>query len=246
MEAGEPLDLQASTAHDRRGGPVLNSTVAIGPKDADDDRLAAAGGGARLSSISRSGGTGKDCELPGGKLPMSAQLMFARFEKALAARPGRSARTAGRRMRSGSRTRTPRPMRSAPFAGCKRTILPIRLAIADAEPCELVFTFPGVQPDRAVRRSRQDLPTAPRSACSRCPNAEPFGGIPLPLKAILVDMAIPVATLAKLEPGMMIPVTVARSVPLVAGEQVVAHGTVGAMDDCTALQLTRITAIKEK
>jgi len=57
----------------------------------------------------------------------------------------------------------------------------------------------------------------------------------------------------KLAPGIgpsmapyVLPISVARSVPLMAGDQVVAHGSVGALDDHAALQLTRITSIKEK
>ena len=49
-----------------------------------------------------------------------------------------------------------------------------------------------------------------------------------------------------LKPGMILPVAVARTVPLIAGEQVVAQGTIGAMDDRAALQLTQITSRKEK
>jgi len=242
VEAGEPLELQANTAHDRRGGPVLNSTVAIGPKDVM--MIASLPQSAVLSLVDLTlGGTGKDCALPGGKLPMSAQLMFTRFEKPLAAALAEALEMPSADAVS-FRNQNTAPNASAPFAGCKRTILPIRLVIADAEPCELVFTFPGASLT-ALFADRTKAETAPRNA-QAVPNAEPFAGIPLPLKAILVDMAIPVATLAKLQPGMVIPVTVARSVPLVAGEQIVAHGTVGAMDDFTALQLTRITSIKEK
>ena len=77
------------------------------------------------------------------------------------------------------------------------------------------------------------------------PNVEPFAGIPLPLRAILIDMAMPVSTLANLAPGTVIPVSVARSVPLMVGDQVIAHGSVGSMDDRTALQLARISLKKE-
>src|SRR5690606_31566751 len=77
------------------------------------------------------------------------------------------------------------------------------------------------------------------------PNAEPFAGIPLPLRAILIDMAMPVSTLANLAPGTVIPVSVARSVPLMVGDQVIGHGSVGSMDDRTALQLARISLKKE-
>lgn len=241
VEHGQPLELVPNAPLDRRGGPVLNSTVSAGPKDAN--MIVSLPYSAALSLVDLAlGGTGKDCALPSGKLPMSAQLMFSRFEKALAAALAEVMELPGADSVK-FRNQNNAPNAYAPFAGCKRTILPLQLQIGDAEPCELVFTFPGASLV-AMFNEREKAAAVP-SAPAGSPTAEPFAGIPLPLKAVLVDMKIPVATLARLQPGMMIPVTVARSVPLIAGEHVVAHGTVGALDDGTALQLTKITAIKE-
>lgn len=241
VEHGQPLELIPNAPLDRRGGPVLNSTVSAGPKDAN--MIVSLPYSAALSLVDLAlGGTGKDCTMPTGKLPMSAQLMFTRFEKALAAALAEVMELPGADAVK-FRNQNNAPNAYAPFAGCKRTILPLQLQIGDAEPCELVFTFPGASLV-AMFNERDKSATAP-SAAQGSPAAEPFAGIPLPLKAVLVDMKIPVATLARLQPGVTIPITVARSVPLIAGEQVVAHGTVGAIDDCTALQLTKITAIKE-
>lgn len=72
------------------------------------------------------------------------------------------------------------------------------------------------------------------------PSAAPFADVPLPLTAVLVDMAVSMATIAALEPGAVIPVAVSRRVPLRIGRQTIAHGSVGALDDCAALQLTHI------
>jgi flagellar motor switch protein FliM len=62
----------------------------------------------------------------------------------------------------------------------------------------------------------------------------------LPLSATLVDMRVPLATAAALTPGMVLPVAVARAVPLAAGGSVIARGTVGHQDDRVALKLTQI------
>lgn len=240
-EAGEPLELQANTAHDRRAEPVLNSTVSVGAKDAT--LFASLPQSTVLCLVDLAlGGTGKDCA-PLGKLPMSAQLMFTRFEKVFAAALAEALEMPGADAIS-FRNQSAAPNANAPFAGCKRTILPIRIALADAEPCELVLTFPGASVASLFAERAAPSEAAPRAKAQ--PTSEPFAGIPLSLKAILVDMPMSVSILARLQPGMVIPVTVARSVPLVAGDQIVAHGTVGAMDDFTALQLTRITEIKEK
>ena len=49
--------------------------------------------------------------------------------------------------------------------------------------------------------------------------AAPFADLPLPLSAVLVDMAVPFATLSRLAVGQVLPVSVARNVPLRVGEQ---------------------------
>lgn len=70
------------------------------------------------------------------------------------------------------------------------------------------------------------------------PLAAPFADLPLSLSAVLVDMRMSMATLARIEPGQVLPVAVARQVPLRIGERTIATGTVGAADDCVALQIT--------
>lgn len=67
---------------------------------------------------------------------------------------------------------------------------------------------------------------------------EVFGDLPLTLSAVLVDMRVAVSALSELQPGQVLPVSVARSVPLRIGEATVAHGTIGALDDRVAVQVT--------
>ena len=85
-------------------------------------------------------------------------------------------------------------------------------------------------------------PAAPRSSAPRSGDsaALPWSAIALPLRAVLVDMAVPLGTVAALEPGQVIPVSVARRVPLKVGGRVVGHGDVGVFDDCAALRLTAL------
>jgi len=246
VQAGEPAELQPNAANDRRAEPVVSSVIAAGPKEAM--MISSLPQAMVLSLVDIAlGGTGRDCAMSSPKLPMSGQLMFNRFEKILGDVLAEALELSDedaikfRNQAVGSSA-------SQPFAGCKRTVLPIRIALAEAEPCELVFTFPGATIAALfANRSKAGNAAGSTSAATAqaIPTAEPFAGIPLPLRAILVDMAVPVSMLARLKPGMTIPVTVARSVPLLAGDQTIAHGTVGAVDDCNALQLTRLTSIKE-
>lgn len=78
-----------------------------------------------------------------------------------------------------------------------------------------------------------------RSAAPADPLSEPFADMPLPLTARLVDMRVPLSALASLAPGSVIPVAVARAVPLAIGETIVARGTIGSADDRVAVRLTQ-------
>ena len=71
------------------------------------------------------------------------------------------------------------------------------------------------------------------------PTDEPFADLPLAVSAVLVDMSIPFSTLSALQPGQILPVAVARSIPLKVGGKTIAHGTIGAMDDRVAVQITQ-------
>lgn len=72
------------------------------------------------------------------------------------------------------------------------------------------------------------------------PAAEPFSEVPLELRAVLVECDVAVTTLAALEVGSILPVAVARKVPLRIGARTIAHGTVGELDDRAALQISSI------
>jgi flagellar motor switch protein FliM len=53
-------------------------------------------------------------------------------------------------------------------------------------------------------------------------------------------MAVSLAAVSALEPGSVLPVAVARAVPLSIDGRIVARGTIGAQDDRIAVQLTQI------
>jgi len=83
-------------------------------------------------------------------------------------------------------------------------------------------------------------PKPVRAATPADPRTPPFADMPLRVRAVLVDVPLPLATLSALEVGQVLAVPVARSVPLRIGETLVGHGSVGAVDDRVALQLTQL------
>ena len=71
------------------------------------------------------------------------------------------------------------------------------------------------------------------------PLAEPFGDLPLPAAAVLAEMHLPLARISALAAGDIIPLSIARQVPLQIGGVTMAHGTIGSQDDRVALQIIR-------
>lgn len=92
---------------------------------------------------------------------------------------------------------------------------------------------------------RASAPRAPTSRRKPGIDEAPFADLPLSAGARLVDMAMPLHRLATIAPGTVLPIKVARSVPLQVGEIVIARGTVGEVDDQVALQITQTFTAKE-
>lgn len=168
--------------------------------------------------------------------PLSAELMIARLETIVASA---SAQALGLGIEGVIALRRDGSLAQlAPFAAAERLAV-LTLAIEDGAraPWNVTLAFPFA--------SLADLlgseTPAPRSErnCQPNPTNEPFGEVPLTVSAVLVDMRIGFSTLSALRPGQVLPVAVARSVPLKVGDKTIAHGTIGAMDDRVAVQITQ-------
>ncbi len=245
VRIGEPAELEPTTGNDKRNDTVLYSVFAVGSKEVMMVASLPCRGVLSLVDLAL-GGSGKDYSVPSGKLPLSAQLMFGRFEKMLAAVLVEALGFTGP---DGVKLKTSGSAAEAytPFAISKRTVLPVEITVAGAETWELLLAFRGSSA-ASLFAGRSEGGKAPSAATrsSLSPLMHPLGAVQLPLKAVLVDMTVPLSALSNLKLGAVFPVSVARSVPLIAGERVIAHGTVGAIDDRAALQLTNIATIKEK
>jgi flagellar motor switch/type III secretory pathway protein FliN len=83
----------------------------------------------------------------------------------------------------------------------------------------------------------------PRARPSRAPAsglAAPFAAVPVPLHVVLAEFDLSLARLQTLRPGDTIPLAIGRQVPLMAGDTLVGHGSVGTAEDRMAIRLTRI------
>lgn len=183
-----------------------------------------------LSLVDRAfGGTGAvSAPLP-AQFPMSATRMIARIEQVLA----RALDTAlGEDGAASALRRDSSCARLEPFAA--RTALRL-LTLKIAEPGRDAWAITLAIEEAAIPALFAAAEVAVESAV---PTAAPFADLPLPLTAVLVDMRLPMRRLTNLKPGDVIPVAVARAVPLKLGAKIVATGTVGAADDRVALRLT--------
>lgn len=198
--------------------------------------LASVDGLAMLRLVDRAfGGKGEASGPLPDRFPHSAELMIAKVEallaKALGAALGQGDLRALRR--------DARLAELAPFpAGAKLAVLPIEVMEGAKAPWKLTLALPLAMLPKLLGGT--DTGAAPRRTGAADPAAAPFADVPLPLTARLVDMKVSLSTIAVLEPGMVLPVAVARAVPIAIGEQVIARGTVGTQDDCVALKLTQL------
>ncbi len=192
-------------------------------------------GAAVLRLVDRAfGGPGSTPNPAPSDFPPSARLLIKRLEaavlQALAEACAVAAEAFTVRLRSHSMAAL--PLRSGASAGLTLTI---------AEPERPAWLIGLTLPQAALPAWLAATPRRPRQAEGAAnPAAAPFAEVPLPLTATLVDMRVPLRTAASLAPGMVLPVAVARAVPLSAGGNVVARGTVGQQDDRIALKLTQI------
>ena len=168
--------------------------------------------------------------------PLSAELLVARLEQTLAG--ALQSALGGGALTVLPLERSTRVDQLEPFAPNDAvSVLAMTIEEPGCEPWELSLAFPqttlaALFAGREHKRDRARTPVTPD------PMSEPFAALPITLTAVLVDMALPFTRLAALRPGDVIPVAVARSVPLKAGDRTIATGTIGDFEDRIAVQIT--------
>lgn len=117
------------------------------------------------------------------------------------------------------------------------SVLEIRFAVEGEEELSLLLACRKSALQRLLSHWHGDgqVAPSPRRTLSKA-----MEDIELNLRARLVDMAVPAGRLMSLAPGQVLPISVARSVPLFAGNMRVATGSVGELDDRVALQLETV------
>ena len=193
----------------------------------------------RLVDLAFGGRGTAPAQLPDA-FPMSAELMIARLEAIIVTLIGDA-------FELGPEA----PIRPLRRDGNIRLLLPFERDIRTA-----VLTLSVSETSGVSWTARLVLPLATLSALLGCADgstagkhmgtgqagfgAEPLGAVPLSLRAVLVDMAMPVSAISQLQAGQILPVSVARSVPLRIGSTTIAHGTIGTLDERVAVEITHV------
>lgn len=164
--------------------------------------------------------------------PLSAELLILRLEQTVAAA---LAEALGSTAPVIPLQRDTRLAQVAPFA-VNEVLHELAVTVEEpgCEPWTLALAFPEATLTALFGERKPAVTALPTESD---PMSEPFASVPITLTAVLVDMAVPFARLAALRPGDVIPVAVARSVPLKAGERTVAAGTIGEFEDRIAVQI---------
>jgi flagellar motor switch protein FliM len=199
-------------------------------------------GRALLAQLDRAlGGSGEIGKNLPAELPLSADLLAQRVEKqAIAAVAGE---LAGILLHPGRRG--PSLTQLAPFPpDAALTLLELEVT-ADADaPWRIVLA---VETDALPILLPRGASAHPQGGAQRKADtgSAPFADLPLTASATLVDMAVPLHRFAGLAPGDVLPIMVARSVPLQIGDTTLARGTVGEVDKQIALQITQTSFGKD-
>jgi len=218
-------------------GLAANTLFGVGPEA--QPLIVSVDAGAVLRMVDRTfGGRGAAPEKLPEEFPGSAGLMIARIEALLGAQLSAALGLPA----------------DAPLAALRRsgvlddlqafpgidTLIMLELQVVEAggESWPITIALPATTLTALFAGTPAATPRARRAAD---PLAEPFAAVPLDLSAVLVDMRMSMKVLAALRPGALLPVAVARQVPLriaATDGPTLATGTVGAAEDRVALQIT--------
>lgn len=218
-------------------GPLAANSV-IASHAAGLTLLASIDGQAMLRLVDRAfGGLGETAGPLPDCFPLSAEMMIQRLDEMLVA-----CLSAGLALPDlVSLRRESKLAQLQPFAKGTR-LAAMRLEITEGRraPWQVLLALPLEQLTQLPGGGNGGS-KAQRSPATADPLDPPFADMPLPLTARLVDMRVPLSALAALAPGLVLPVAVARAVPLAIGETVIARGTVGSNDDRVAVKLTQLS-----
>ncbi|MCX9148863.1 flagellar motor switch protein FliM [Erythrobacter sp. WG] len=244
----EPEPLSGADALRRIGQTAANSLIRVGATG--ETALLSFDFATAIALTDRSfGGDGRMAGSVPEVLPRSAALLVEEAATMIAAAltrashgdmppPAGAATTRGEVI-----VRSESAARLKPFALDAEALF-VTLTIANRQGCTwraslalAAERFARLLPGGGRRTARSRGPRQPATGL-----AAPFAEVPLPLHVVLAEFDLSLARLQTLAPGDTIPLAMGRQVPLLVGETVLAHGSVGTAADHMAIRLTRFPA----
>lgn len=173
------------------------------------------------------------------EFPLSADLMIGRIEQLLATCLALSLGGAGGPIRSVRRDASLAQLQAMPDATPVASLM-LNVVEQGRMPWAITFAFPLDTLGAMFAHGEAKRPVKPPRGPAQ-PTDAPFADMPIDLAAVLVDMKLPLATVSGLRVGQVLPVPIARNVPVKVGAKTYAHGTIGALDDRVAIQITQLS-----
>ena len=237
VSAGMPMDATLGSIQSELETLAMHSLLALGPQGLP--ALATFEAAPVLRLVDRAfGGKGEVPDPLPDSFPLSAELLIGRIEQTLADALA-VALGGAEPLRVMPRRRETSLRQLNPFA-MNADLLQLSIEVEEegAPPWSLSIAFPVTTLAAVVAVPRHPARGA-RRAGPGDPEAEPFASLPLPVSAVLVDMRLDFARVAALAPGDIIPVAIARAVPLRVAGRTIATGTVGEVEDRIAIQIAQ-------
>jgi flagellar motor switch protein FliM len=249
VSVSEPESLPGSEVLARIGPVAVNSLLRCGASA--ETALVAFDFATAIALTDRSfGGDGRVVASPPDQLPRSAALLVDEIAATIAqaitrASLGDGAPPAGAALTGEVIVRSESAARLKPFDPDSPALL-LTLVIANRQGCEwrCLLALSAERMERLLPMpGRSGMPQArraPRTSASGL--AAPFAAIPVPLHVVLAEIDLSLARLQHLAPGDLLPLAMGRQVPLIAGDRLVAHGSIGTLEERMAIRLTRFPA----
>lgn len=249
VTVSEPESLAGHAVLTRIGPVAANSLVRVGASG--ETALIAFDFATAIALTDRSfGGDGKVVAGVPDQLPRSAALLVDEIAATIAqtisrASLGDGVPPAGTTLTGEVIVRSESAGRLKPFDPDGEALL-FTLVIANRQGCEWrsVLAIAAERMERLLPAPGRTQPVR-GGAAKRAPAdamAAPFAAIPLPLHVVLAEVDLSLARLQTLGPGDCLPLAMGRQVPLMLGETLLAHGSIGTFEDRMAIRLSRFPA----
>lgn len=202
--------------------------------------LLAIDGEAVMRMVDRAfGGKGTAPDPLPAEFPLSAELMIGRLEAQAVAAMDRAWQLGGPENLAVT-DHSADLLRLAPFLpGCALAVQRLIITESSGARWAITLAMPLAVIGDLIGHGAGPLACTRAARGEANPADEPYGCLPFAVRAVLVDMAMPVSAVSTLAVGQVLPVSVARSVPLRIGERTVAHGMIGTLDERVAVQVTQ-------